>query len=103
MHRCRWRRDCQPGSRHCPWQGEKLEYGSGNDAKSPLGADEQVLQVVASVVLAQAAQAIPDLAAGQHDLQTEGQFTRVAITQNLHTARVGGQIAADLAASLGSQ
>jgi hypothetical protein len=83
--------------------GKELQHGRGDDAQRSLGADEQVLQVVAGVVLAQAAQAIPDLAARQHHFEAQRQFARVAVAQHLHAAGVGGQIAADLTASLGRQ
>ena len=38
---------------------KELQHGGGDDAERALGADEQLLQVVAGVVLAQAAQAVP--------------------------------------------
>ena len=42
-------------------RGEQLQHGGGDDAQRAFGADEQVLQVVAGVVLAQPPQAVPDL------------------------------------------
>jgi hypothetical protein len=95
--------DRQPGGRQRPRQGKELQHRGGDDAQRSFGADEQVLQVVAGVVLAQAAQAIPDLAAGQHHFQAQGQFARVAVAQDLHAAGIGRQIAADLATALGGQ
>ena len=62
-----------------------------------------MFQVVSGVVLAQTAQSVPDLAARQDDFQTERQVTRVPVAQDLYSAGVGGQVAADLAASLGRQ
>jgi len=81
----------------------EFEHRSGNDAERAFGADEQVLEVVAGIVLAQAAQAIPDFAAGQHDLQAERQFAHVAVAQHLHAAGVGGEVAANLAAAFRRQ
>ena len=62
-----------------------------------------MLEVVASVVLAQAAQAVPDLAAGQHDFEAEGEVAGIAVAQHLHAAGVGRQVAADLAAAFRGQ
>jgi hypothetical protein len=46
-NRCRWRRDYSQAVAIA--RGRGAEYGSGNDAKSPLGADE--CQVVAVLSL----------------------------------------------------
>ena len=43
-------------------QGKELQHRRGDHPQRPFGPDEKLLQVVAGVVLAQAAQAIPDLA-----------------------------------------
>ena len=86
-----------------PRQGKEPERGRGDDAQGALGTDEQLLQVVARVVLAQAAQAVPDAAVGQHHLQAERQLARVAVTQHLGAAGVGGEVAADRGAALGGQ
>ena len=50
---------------------KQLEYRRGDDAERAFGADEQVAQVVAGVVLAQAAQAVPDLALRRDDFQAQ--------------------------------
>ncbi len=68
-----------------------------------LGADEQVFQVVAGVVLAQAAQAVPQAAVGQYDLQAEAEFARIAIAQHLHSTGIGGEIAADGGGAFGGK
>ncbi len=47
---------------------EQLDRRRGDDAERALAADKQMLQVVARIVLAQAAQPVPDAAVGQHDL-----------------------------------
>ena len=65
--------------------GEQAQHRGRDDAERALGADEQLLHVVAGVVLAQAAQAVPDAAVGQHHLQPEHQVARVAVAQ--HVAR----------------
>ena len=48
---------------------EELQHRRGDDAERALGADEEVLEVVAGVVLAERPEAVPDLAGGQHHLE----------------------------------
>ena len=84
-------------------QRKELHHRRCNDPERSFSADEKLFQVVAGVVLAQAAQAIPHLATGQHHLQTERQFAHVAVAQNLHAARVGRKVAANLATAFGCQ
>ena len=79
------------------------EHGGGNDAERPLGADKELLEVVTGIVLAQSAQPVPDAPVGQHDLQAEDLVARGAVTQHVHPAGVGREIAADLAAALGGE
>ncbi len=78
-------------------RGIQLQHGGGDDAQRAFRADEQVLQVVAGVVLAQAAQAVPHAPVRQHDFQPEHQVARIAVAQHIDAARIGGKIAADLA------
>ena len=82
---------------------KQLQHRGGDDAERAFGADEQLLQVVAGVVLAQAAQAVPDAAVGQHHLDAEHQLARVAVAQHRGAAGVGREIAADRAAALGGE
>jgi hypothetical protein len=58
-----------------------------------------VFEIVACVVLAQGAQALPDPAVGQNDLQAEHLLARAAIAKHVYSARVGGKIASDEAAA----
>ncbi len=67
--RCASRRDGVGGARHADEghgargeQREELQRRGGDHAQRALGADQQLLQVIAGVVLAQALQAVPDLA-----------------------------------------
>jgi hypothetical protein len=62
-----------------------------------------VLEVVAGVVLAQAAQAVPDAAVGQHHFQAQRQLAGIAVAQHLHAAGIGGQVAADGGAAFGGE
>ena len=80
-------------------QGVELENRLGDDAEGALGADEQMLQIIAGVVFAQAAEAAPDAAVGKHHFQTQNQIAGVAVAQHADTAGIGGEIAADAAAS----
>ena len=92
----------QPDKRHLPplRLGEQLEHGGGDDAQRALGADEQVLEVVAGVVLLEFAQVIEHLAGRQHHLDAEAEFAGIAIGEHAGAAGVGGKVAADLAGSL---
>jgi hypothetical protein len=83
--------------------GEELDRGGGDDAKGALAADEKLLKVVAGVVLAKTPQPVPDLSVGQYDLETQGQLAGIAIAQHRDAAGIGRQIAADLAAALGTE
>ena len=67
--------------------GEQLEDRGGDDAERPLRADEQVLQVVARVVLLQALEAVPDAPVGQHHLEAEHQLARIAVSQHARRRR----------------
>ncbi len=73
----------------------QLERCRGDDAERAFAADHQVAQVVAGVVLAQAAQAVPHLAGSGDDLQPQAQLARIAPAQDLRAAGIGGQVAAD--------
>ena len=83
--------------------GEQLEGGGGDDAQRAFGANQQLFEVVAGVVLAQARQAIQHAAVGQHRFQAQGQLAHRPIAQHRHAAGIGGQIAADLAAAFRGQ
>ena len=61
------------------------------------------LQVVAGVVLLQRAEAVPDAAVGEHDLEAEHELARVAVGQHADAAGVGAEVAADLAGALRRQ
>ena len=52
-------------------------------------------QIVARVVLAQAVQAVPDIALWCHRFKPQAQIARIAIAQHLRAAGIAGQIAAN--------
>ena len=82
---------------------EELQGRGGNDPERAFAADKELLQIVAGVVLAQPAQTVPDPPVGQHDLEPQRQLAGIAVAQHRDAAGIGRQIAADLAAALGSE
>ena len=95
VQRCGQCGHSKQGGRLGAWQRVGLQAGCSDDAKRALGADEKVAQVVAGVVLAQAAQPVPDFAVWQHDFESKAKLARVAVAQDLHTTGVGAEVAAD--------
>ena len=97
------RSDRQPGGDDGARTREELEGGGGDDTEGALGADEELLEVVAGVVLAKRAQAVPDLPVGEHDLEAEHELAGVAVAQHLHATGVGGNHATDFTRTLAGQ
>ena len=84
-------------------RGKELQRRGGDDAERAFAANEKMLQVIARVVLAQAAQTVPDAAVGEHHFDAERQVARIPEAQHGGPAGVGRQIAADRAAAFGGQ
>ena len=82
---------------------KELDGRRGDDAERALAADEELLQIVAGIVLAQAREPVPDPPVGQHHLDPQGQFAGIAVAQDGDAAGIGREIAADLAAALGAE
>ena len=82
---------------------KQLEHRAGNDPQRALGAYEQVLEVVAGVVLAQAVEAVPDLPVGEYDFQPEHQIAHVAVLEHVDAPGVGRQVTADAAGAFRAQ
>ena len=78
----------------------QFQHRGGDDAERAFGADEQLAQAIAGVVLAQPAQPVPHRAIRQHHLQPEHQVARIAVAHGVVAAGVGGEHAADLRAAL---
>ena len=76
---------------------EQLQNGAGHDAEGALRADEEILEIIARVVLAQTPQAVPDAPVGQDNFQAEHQVPGVAIGKHRGAAGVRAYVAADLA------
>ena len=75
-----------------------------DDAERALGADEELLEIVAGVVLAHRwSHDVQDAAVCEHHLQAEHVLLERAVAQEAQTAGVGGHVAADVAAALGAQ
>ena len=74
-----------------------------DDAERALAADEELLPVVARIVLAQPAQAIDDGAVGQHHLEPEHEAAGHAVAQHVHAARIGRHDPADGGRAFGRQ
>ena len=70
-----------------------------DDAERALGADEEIAQIVAGIVLLQLRQPVQDAAVGQHHFEPERHLARHAIGERGGAAGIGGEIAADGAAS----
>ncbi|GJD76417.1 hypothetical protein CFIICLFH_4675 [Methylobacterium goesingense] len=90
---------------HRPRQGPgmELQHRRRDEAEGPLGPEEELLQVVARIVLAQALEPVPDPAVGQHHLEPENEVAGIAVGEHRRAARVGGEISADAAGALGGQ
>jgi len=67
---------------------------AGDDAQGALGADEQVLEVVAGVVLDQAVERRDDGAVGHDRLDAEHHFARHAVADHPVAAGVDRRVAA---------
>ena len=101
--RLRQRRHCGPGRQTGRWQWVELEGGRRDDAQGTLGADHQVAQVVAGVVLAKPRQAFPNFPLSVDHFEPQAELAGIAVAQHLGAAGIGAQIAANGAAALSRQ
>jgi hypothetical protein len=69
--------------------GKKFDRRGRDDSESALAADEELLQIVPRIVLAQPAQSVPDAPVRQHDLEAQGQLAGIAVAQYGNPAGVG--------------
>ncbi len=90
----------KPGGHHRARPRKELADSRGDDAERAFGADEPLLEVVARVVLAQAAQSLQHPAIRQHHLEAEHEIAHGAVTQDGGAASIGGDVAAQLATAL---
>jgi hypothetical protein len=83
--------------------GPQFQHRLGDDAQRPLGAEIEVAQVVAGIVLLERAQAVPDIAGRRHHFQAEHEVPGIAVVQDLHAAGIGREVAADGAGPFGCE
>ena len=79
---------------------KQFQRRRGDDPERALGADEEVLQVVAGIVLAQFGERFDDPPVGEHDLEPGREIAGIAVGEHRDAARVGREVAADRAGSL---
>ncbi len=91
------------GGRHGRGARKQPQRRGRHDAERALGADEQLLQVVARVVLAQGRQLVEHAPVGQHDLEAEHERTHHAVAQDRRAAGIGRDDAAERRAALGAE
>ena len=102
IHRCLHRGHGRPGGELHLGLRIELHGGGRDDAQRAFAAHEQVAQIVAGVVLAQALQAAPDFALRRDHFQPQAQLAAVTVAQHLCAARIGAQVAAQRAAAFAS-
>ena len=73
----------------------EAQDGGGDDAQRALAADEELLPVVARIVLAQGPQAVDHGPVGEHHLEPEDEVAGHAVAQHVDAARIGGDDAAE--------
>ncbi len=82
--------DARPAHRARGDGGHEAQRRGGDDAKGPLRTDQQLLDVIAAIVLLERVQPVEDTAVGQHRLQPIDQRAHRAMTQHLRPASIGG-------------
>ena len=83
--------------------GEELEDDRGDDPERSFGTKEEVFQIVTSVVLAEPSQTVPDRSVRQDDFEPEYEVSRVTISKDRNTARIGRKVTANLTAAFGTE
>ena len=73
------------------------QHGAGDEAERAFRADEDLLQVIARIVLQHLVERGDDGAVGQHGLESQHLLARHAVADDADAAGIGGEIAADLA------
>ena len=79
------------------------QHRRGDDAQRAFGADEQVFQIVAGVVLLELVEVVEHASVGEHHFEAERVRARNAIGKRRGAAGIGGKIAADGAGALRGQ
>ena len=89
-----------PGRNDRPGPRKQLAGCRSDKTEGALCTDEQLLEIVAGVVLAQAPQTVEHTAVGQHHLQAQHEITHRAEPQYCSTAGIGRNRTAQLTAAL---
>ena len=84
----------------CVGRGKSLNAAAVTMPSVPSLPMNNLLQVIAAIVLAQHFQPVPHPAVGQHDFEAKHKVARHAVAQHVEAAGIGGDIAADAAAAL---
>ena len=88
-----------PGDRARRDRRHQPQRGRGDDAERAFGADQQLVEAVAAIVLLEARQAVVDRAVGQHRLDPRDQRAHRPEAQHLRAAGIGRDQPADGAAA----
>ena len=83
--------------------GVELEGRCGNDAQRTLRANKQLFEIIPGIVLPKAVQIGQQIASRHHGLKAQHLISCVAVTQNVYTACIGREVAADLATAFRRQ
>ena len=83
--------------------GIKPQACRRDDAQSPFGPDQKMAQVVASIVLAQPLQSMPDRSIGHDRFQPQHQIARIAVAQHIDPACIGPKQATNPRRSFGGE
>ena len=75
--------------------GQELQGDAGEDAQGPLGADDQVLDIIAGGVFHHVGGKLHDGAVRQHRLHAPDEIPGETISNRLHAPGVGADVAAD--------
>ena len=81
----------------------EAQHRRGDYAERALGADEQVFQVVAGIVLLQFVEVIEHAAIRQHHFEAQRVRTRNAVSDGRGAAGIGGEVAANGASAFGGK
>ena len=68
---------------------KEFEAGGRDDAQGPFSTDQQLLEVIARIVLAKPLEPVPDLTIGQDRLKAQDQIAHRTIAQHRRAARIG--------------
>ena len=84
-----------PGDRALAHRRHQLEARRGDDAERPFGADQQLAQIVAAIVLLERGQPLEQAAVGQHRFEPKDERPHGPEAQHLGAAGIGRDQAAD--------